>query len=147
VKWPPFVACYFIPSGRVFFFSLSFFPWCFLLWVFSAFLVLSDAFSFFLFCLRALCCLGLFYVGLFSVRTFFFLDIVRNSETPKPKLRNLPKPTPKMRSAKGQSAHVGTGRLPGVGTAEAARVCMALHLCGSSSVSLLMQGARSKGIK
>jgi hypothetical protein len=40
--------------------------------VFSALLVLSDTSSFFSVCRRALCCLGLFYVGLFSVRTFFF---------------------------------------------------------------------------
>jgi hypothetical protein len=58
--------------------SLSFsFPWCFLLWVFSALLVLSDAPSFFLVCRRALCCLGLFYVGLFSVRTFFCVPFFR----------------------------------------------------------------------
>jgi hypothetical protein len=55
--------------------------------VFSALLVLSDASSFFLFCLRALCCLGLFYVGLFSVRTFFlfFKSIsVYTAENPPP---------------------------------------------------------------
>jgi hypothetical protein len=48
-----------------------FFPWCSLLWVFSALLVLSGAFFFFLGCRRALCCLALFCVGLFSVKTFF----------------------------------------------------------------------------
>jgi hypothetical protein len=36
----------------------------------KALLVLSNAFSFFLVYRRALCCLGLFYVGLFSVRFF-----------------------------------------------------------------------------
>jgi hypothetical protein len=41
--------------------------------VFSALLVLSDAFSFFLVCRRAFCCLGIFYVGLFSVS--FFLKL------------------------------------------------------------------------
>jgi hypothetical protein len=46
----------------------------FFFWAFSALLVLSDFFSFFLFCRRALCCSGLFYVGLFSVRTFFFFS-------------------------------------------------------------------------
>jgi hypothetical protein len=42
-------ACYFIPRGRGMFslLSLFFFPCCFLLWVFSALLFLSDAFSFF----------------------------------------------------------------------------------------------------
>jgi hypothetical protein len=39
----------------------------------SALLVLSGAFSCFLVCRCTLCCLGFFYVGLFSVRTFFFL--------------------------------------------------------------------------
>jgi hypothetical protein len=44
-------------------------------------LVLSDVFSFFLVCRHALCCLGLFYVGLFSVRTslFFFLKQARTA--------------------------------------------------------------------
>jgi hypothetical protein len=46
----------------------------------SALLVLSDAFSFFLFCRRALCCLGLVYVGLFSVRTFFFFFFLFSAE-------------------------------------------------------------------
>jgi hypothetical protein len=60
--------------------SLFFFPWCFLLWVFSALLVLSDAPSFFLVCRRALCCLGLFHVGLFHVRTFFFVHLLCHTE-------------------------------------------------------------------
>jgi hypothetical protein len=75
VKWLPFVACYFIPRGRGFFFSLlslSFFPWCFLPWVFSALLVLSDASPFFLFLGALYVAWVLFYVGLFSVRFFFF---------------------------------------------------------------------------
>jgi hypothetical protein len=40
--------------------------------VFSALLDLADLFSFFWVSSRALCCLGLFCVVLFSVRTFFF---------------------------------------------------------------------------
>jgi hypothetical protein len=69
------VACYFIPRGRVLFLSLLslfFFPWCFLLWVFSASLVLSDASSF--------CFVGALYVAwvfftwvYFLLEPFFFL--------------------------------------------------------------------------
>jgi hypothetical protein len=59
--------------------SLFFFPWCFLLWVFSALLVLSDASSFFCFVGALSVAWVLFYVGLFSVRTppfFFFCEVV-----------------------------------------------------------------------
>ena len=55
-------------------FSFSLFPLGFPFWVFSALLVLADLFSFFWVSSRALCCLGLFCVVLFSVRTFFFLE-------------------------------------------------------------------------
>jgi hypothetical protein len=75
VKWLPFLACYLIPRGsRVHgsLLSLFFFPWCFLLWVFSALLVLSGASSFFCFVGALYVAWVLFYVGLFSVRTFFF---------------------------------------------------------------------------
>ena len=46
--------------------------WCFLLWVFLAFLVLSDAPSLFCFVGALYVSWVLFYVALFSVRTFFF---------------------------------------------------------------------------
>jgi hypothetical protein len=52
-------------ASEVFFslLSLFFFPWCFLLWVFSASLVLSDAPSFFLFLSARFMVLGSFLRG------------------------------------------------------------------------------------
>jgi hypothetical protein len=52
--------------------SLFFFPWCFLLWVFSALLVLSDASSFFCFLARFML-LGSFFTWVyFLLEPFFF---------------------------------------------------------------------------
>jgi hypothetical protein len=63
-------------------------PWCFLLWVFSALLVLSDASSFFCFVGALYVAWVLFYVGLFSVRTFLFsvgLLLFLNRKTGRPR--------------------------------------------------------------
>jgi hypothetical protein len=61
--------CNYLPLLGFFLFCLLslFFPWYFLLWVFSAFLVLFKSFLLLLDFRRALCCLGLFCVISFYV--------------------------------------------------------------------------------
>jgi hypothetical protein len=110
VKWLPFVACYFIPRVRGFFFlfSLFFFPWRFLLWVFSALLVLSDASSYF--CLSA----RFMFLGSFFTWVYFLLEPFSSIDPlgHHPRLPGLVKPQSEQHQRKKSSSKMIQGADP-----------------------------------